>query len=368
MNLNRRTLLKMGAASLAMPYLARRAFAAGDVKVYNWTDYIGETTIADFEKLTGDKVIYDTYDAAETVEAKVMAGSTGYDVIDTSSTDLPRFIPNGAFLPLDKSKLPNWKNLDEKILKIVSDRDPDNKYAVPYMWGTTGIAINVDMVKKALGDDVPVDSMELLLNPKYMSKLAKCGVNVLESPTDVIPMTLAYLGKDPNSENPADYQAVVEAFKPVRKYIKTFDAANYLNALPNKELCVSMSWSGDYATAQQRAKDAGVNINLAYNVPKSGCGAWFDVMVIPADSANPDGAHAFLNFLMDPEVIAKCTNYLNYANANKAAAQFVDKAVLDDPAVYPTPEIMERLWVQATASQKAERARTRAWNKIKTGA
>ena len=368
MKLSRRTLLRAGAAGLAMPYIARHAHAAGEVKIYNWVDYIGETTIADFEKLTGNKVIYDTYDAAETVEAKVMAGSTGYDVIDIASTNLPRFIPAGAFMPLDKSKLPNWKNLDEKILRILADRDPDNAYCVPYMWGTTGITVNVDMVKEALGDDAPVDSMELLLNPAFMEKLGKCGVNILESPTDVIPMALAYLGKDPNSENPEDYDAVVEAFKPVRKYIKTFDAANYLNALPNKELCVSMTWSGDYATAMTRAQEAGVELNLAYSVPQSGSGAWFDVMVIPADSPNPDGAHQFLNYLMEPEVIAKCTNYTNYAHANKAALAFTDKAVLEDPAVFPSDDIMVRLWVQATASNKAERARTRAWNKIKTGA
>ncbi|HKQ95252.1 MAG TPA: extracellular solute-binding protein, partial [Aestuariivirgaceae bacterium] len=197
MKLSRRTLLRAGAAGLAMPYIARHAHAAGEVKIYNWVDYIGETTVADFEKLTGNKVIYDTYDAAETVEAKVMAGSTGYDVIDIASTNLPRFIPAGAFMPLDKSKLPNWKNLDEKILRILADRDPDNAYCVPYMWGTTGITVNVDMVKEALGDNAPVDSMELLLNPAFMEKLGKCGVNILESPTDVIPMALAYLGKDP---------------------------------------------------------------------------------------------------------------------------------------------------------------------------
>ncbi len=217
MKLTRRNLFKAGAAALAMPYVARNAFAAaGEVKIYNWVDYIGETTIADFEKATGLKVIYDTYDAAETVEAKVMAGSTGYDIIDIASTNLPRFIPAGAFLKLDKSKLPNWKNLDETILKVLNDRDPGNQYTVPYMWGTTGITVNLDMVKEALGDGAPIDSMDLLFDPKYMEKLAACGVNILESPGDVIPMALAYLGRNPNSEDPADYDAVVEAFKPVR--------------------------------------------------------------------------------------------------------------------------------------------------------
>lgn len=369
MKLTRRDLLKAGTAALAMPHVARKAFAAaGEVKIYNWVDYIGETTIADFEKASGLKVIYDTYDAAETVEAKVMAGSTGYDVIDIASTNLPRFIPSGAFLKLDKSKLPNWKNLDETILKVLNDRDPGNQYTVPYMWGTTGITVNLDMVKEALGEGAPIDSMDLLLDPKYMEKLGSCGVNILESPGDVIPMVLAYLGKNPNSEDPADYDAVVEAFKPVRQYIKTFDAANYLNALPNKELCVSMTWSGDYATASTRAEEAGVKLNLAYNVPKSGSPAWFDVMAIPADAPNPDGAHLFLNYLMEPEVIAKCTNFTNYAHANKAAIPFTDKSVLEDPAVFPSEEVKKLLFTAETLSQKGERARTRAWNRIKTGA
>jgi putrescine transport system substrate-binding protein len=312
-------------------------------------------------------VIYDTYDAAETVQAKMMAGSTGYDVIDVASTQLPRFIPAGAFQKLDKSKLPNWKNLDVDVLKILADRDPGNEYGMPYMWGTTGITVNLDMLKER-APDAPIDSMELILNPKYMEKLGSCGVNILESPEDVIPMALAYLGKDPNSESQDDMDAVVEAFKPVREHIKTFDSANYLSALPNKELCVSMTWSGDYATATTRAKEAGVAINLAYSVPKSGSGAWFDIFVIPADSPNPEGAHTFLNYMMEPEVIAKCTNFTNYAHANKAAIPFTDKGVLEDPAVFPSDDIKKRLWLQATASQKGERIRTRAWNKIKTGA
>ncbi|HEY7748010.1 MAG TPA: polyamine ABC transporter substrate-binding protein [Aestuariivirgaceae bacterium] len=367
MRITRRSMLKTGAAAVSMPLIARRAFAQGEVRIYNWVDYIGETTVADFEKLTGMKVIYDTYDSAETVEAKVMAGSTGYDIIDMSSTTLPRFIPAGAFLKLDKSKLPNWKNLDEAVLKVLNDRDPGNQYTVPYMWGTTGITVNLDMLKEALGEGAPVDSMELLLNPKFMEKLSSCGVNILESPEDVITMTLSYLGRNPNSEDPADYDAVVEAFKPVRPYIKTFDSANYLNALPNKELCVTMSWSGDYATATTRAEEAGVKLNLAYNVPQTGSPAWFDVFVIPADSPNPDGAHQFLNYMMEPEVIAKCTNFTNYAHANKAAIAFTDKSVLEDPAVFPSDDIKKRLYMTATLSQKAERVRTRAWNKIKTG-
>jgi putrescine transport system substrate-binding protein len=366
MNITRRSALTLTGAALAMPYVKRARAEDKAVNVYNWTDYIGETTLDDFKKATGIEVTYDTYDSAETVEAKVMAGSTGYDVIDVSSMNLPRFIKGGSFVKLDKSKLPNWKNLDPAVLKFISDRDPGNEYAFPYMWGTTGITINVDMVKERI-PNAPADSMELLLNPEYMAKLADCGVNILESPSDVIPMVLKYLGKDPNGENPDDLEAAVKALQATREYVKTFDAANYLNALPNKELCVSMTWSGDYATAKSRAKDAGVDLNLAYNVPKTGSGCWFDVMVITADAPHPEAAHAFLNYLMDPEVIAKCTNFTNYANANLASRKFIDKAILEDPAVYPSDDIMKTLWVQATASQDYERLRTEAWSRIKTG-
>jgi putrescine transport system substrate-binding protein len=362
----RSALSLIGGAALAMPAIRRARAEDKTVNVYNWVDYIGETTLDDFKAATGIEVVYDTYDSAETAEAKVMAGSTGYDVIDMSSTNLPHFLPTGSFAKLDKSKLPNWKNLDPAILKIIEDRDPGNEYAMPYMWGTVGITVNLDMVKERIANP-PLDSMELLLNPEYMAKLADCGVNILESPVDIIPMVLKYLGKDPNGESPEDLEAAVKALEPVRQYIKTFDAANYLNALPNKELCVSVAWSGDYATAKNRAKDAGVDLNLVYNVPKTGSGAWFDTMLVTADAQHPEAAHAFINYLMDAEVAAKCTNFTNYANANLASRAFIDKAVLEDPAVYPTDDIMKTLWVQANASQDYERLRTEAWSRIKTG-
>jgi putrescine transport system substrate-binding protein len=370
MKLTRRQTLTLAAASastVAMPFVKRARAEDKVVNVYNWVDYIGETTLEDFKSATGIEVTYDTYDSAETVEAKVMAGSSGYDVIDFSSTSLPRFIgENPSFQKLDKSKLPNWKNLDETIMKNLADRDPGNEHAIPYMWGTVGITVNQDMVKERL-PNAPVDTMDLIMKPENLEKLADCGVNILESPTDIIPMVLAWLGKDPNSESPEDLEEVVKAFGPIRQHIRTFDAANYLNALPNSELCVSTTWSGDYATAKTRAAEAGLNLNLAYNVPKSGSGLWVDAFVIPIDAPHVEAAHAFLNFMMDPEVAAKCVNYTNYASGVGAARQFIDKAVLEDPAVYPSDDIMKRLWVQKTASQEYERLRTEAWNRIKTG-
>ncbi len=359
--------LAAGAAMLAMAVSSGPAAAEEVVNVYNWVDYIGETTLDDFKKATGIKVVYDTYDAAETEEAKVLAGHSGYDVVLHSGSQMPKFIAAGAFHKTDKSKMPNWKHLDPVILKALQNWDPGNQYAVPYMWGTTGITYNLDMVKARLGDNAPLDSMAMIMDPKNASKLADCGISVLESPRDVIPMVLAYLGLDPNSESPADYEKVVEAFKPVRQYIKTFDSSNYLNALPNKELCVANDWSGDYATATSRASDAGVKINLAYYVPKSGSPLWFDSWAIPADAPHLDNAFKFLDYLMDPEVIAKCTNFTYYANANMDASKYVDKSILDDPAVYTPPELVKRLWTSKSLSEKATRAMTRAWTKIKTG-
>lgn len=367
MSITRRSAIQLiGGTVLAAPFVRRARAEDGKVHVYNWVDYIGETTLEDFKKAAGVEVVYDTYDSAETVEAKVMAGSTGYDVICIASVNLPRFIPGGAFEKLDKSKLSNIGNMDPEIMKILADRDPGNGYAIPYMWGTVGTTYNVDMVKKRL-PNADLRSLDTLFKPENISKLADCGINMLESPGDIMPMLLKYLGRDPDSEKQDDYDAVVELFKPVRQYVKTFDAANYLNALPNKELCVSGTWSGDYATAAKRAKDAGVDIKLEYEVPASGSPAWFDVFVIPADAPNKDAAYKFMNYLMDPEVIAKCTNFTNYANANTAARKFVDKAVLEDPAVYPSDDIRKTLFVPKMLSQQGERLRTRAWNKIKAG-
>jgi len=365
--LDRRAALKAGGAILAAPFLARTAWAEDTVHVYNWTDYIGETTLDDFRKASGIKVVYDTYDSTESAEAKLLAGRTGYDVILHSGSTLQRFVEAGVFQKLDKSKLTNWKNLDPAILKIIEGWDPGNQYGAPYMWGTVGITYNLDMVKQRLGDKAPLSSLDILMKPEYASKLADCGISVLESPGDVVPMVLKYLGKDPDTTNPGDFDAVVEAFRPIRKYIKTFDASNYLNALPNKELCLVNDWSGDYATAKTRAKEAGVELNLAYYVPDSGAPAWFDLWTIPKDAPNVDNAHKFINYLLDPEVIAKCTNFTNYAHANIPGLKYTDKAVLDDPAVFPTPEIKAKLWTPKTLSTKLERARTRAWSKIKTG-
>jgi putrescine transport system substrate-binding protein len=296
----------------------------------------------------------------------MLAGSTGYDVVDQSGLKLPNFVKAGVYEKLDKSKLPGWKNLDPEVLRILSSWDPDNQYGIPYMWGSVGITYNIDLVKERL-PDANLDSLDVIFKPENAAKLADCGISILDSPTDVIMMMLPYIGKSGDTTNVADYEAAIEAFKPVRQYIRTFDNTNYLNAIPNKELCVINNWSGDYSTAKTRAQEAGVDINLEYHVPVTGSPAWVDCLCIPADAKNKENAYKFLEYMLQPEVIAKCTNFTNYANGNLASKKFVDPAVLANPAVYPDEQVMKRLWAPKPLSEDQDRAITRAWQTIKSG-
>ncbi len=355
-----------GVATLAMPFVKRARAQNAVLNVYNWADYIGETTIEDFQSATGIAVTYDTYSSAEEMQAKMLAGSTGYDVVDMAGLTLPNFIKASIYDKLDKSKLPSWKNLDPEVLRILAGWDPGNEYAIPYMWGSVGITYNVDMVKERI-PDAKLDSLDLLFKPENAAKLADCGISILDSPTDVMLMMLPYLGKDRDTANIKDYEAVVEAFKPVRQSIRTFDNTNYLNAIPNKELCVINSWSGDYSTAKARATEAGVEINLEYHVPETGAPAWVDCLCIPADAKNKESAYKFLEYMLQPEVIAKCTNFTNYANGNLASKPFIDPAVLANPAVYPDDKVKQRLWAPKPFTEEQDREMTRAWQTIKSG-
>lgn len=365
--LTRRTALgAIGGAALAMPFVRRAAAEDATLNVYNWADYIGETTIEDFQKASGVKVTYDTYSSAEEMQAKMLAGKTGYDVVVSAGVEMPRFVKAGIYDALDRSKLSGWSNLDPEVLRIMSGWDANNEHGIPYMWGSVGVTYNVDMIKERI-PDAKFDSLDLIFKPENAAKLADCGISVLDSPQDVIPMLLKYAGKDGDTTNLADYQAVVDLFKPVRKSIRTFDNTNYLNAIPNKELCVVNNWSGDYATARKRASDAGVKINLAYFVPKTGSPAWCDCLCIPKDAAHKDGAYKFLNHMLQPDVAAKCSNFTNYANGNLASKTLIDPAVLADPAVYPDAEVIKRLWTPKPWSDEQYREMTRAWQQIKTG-
>jgi putrescine transport system substrate-binding protein len=333
--------------------------------VYNWADYIGKSTLADFERDTGVKVVYDTYDADETLEAKMMAGDSGYDVVSTSTDFFSRQIKAGIYQKLDRSKLPNWKNLNPHILAVEAKSDPGNQYAMPYLRHVNGFAYNVDLVKARM-PAAPLDSLDMLFKPEIVARFADCGVTLLDSAEDVLQLALNYLHLDPNSTRKEDYQRAQQLVMAVRPYIRAFDSTEYMNGLANKEFCISMSWSGDYAASRARAKAAGVEVNLAFTVPKEGANGSFDALLIPAGAPHPQAAHQFLNFMMEPRVIAAVTNDVHYANDNLAANAFVDPQILNDPAVYPTPEVEARLYESAEVSPALERIRTRTWTRIKT--
>ncbi|MCB2118462.1 MAG: polyamine ABC transporter substrate-binding protein [Rhodobacteraceae bacterium] len=366
MKLSRRTTLTALGGALALPYVRPSWAQAGTVNVYNWADYIGETTLSDFEAQTGIGVVYDTYSSAEEAQAKMLAGSSGYDVVDHAGVDMPRAITAGIYEKLDKSLLPNWKNLDTEVLRILAGWDPGNDYGMPYMWGSVGFTYNVDMVLERI-PDADMTSMDLIFKPENAEKLSDCGISILDSPTDIMLMVLKYLGLDGDTTNVADYDKVVEAFKPIRQYIRTFDNTNYLNAIPNGELCAINNWSGDDATAAGRAAEAGIEMNLAYFVPKTGAPAWVDCMAIPSDAPNRENGYKFMNFLMEPQVAAGDTNYTYYATANIPAKEFILPEILEDPAVYPDAETIGRMWAPKPFNEEQDRAMTRAWQAIKTG-
>ncbi len=357
--------LLLSAAALSGCGSGQQGADAKVVNVYNWADYIGKDTLSKFESATGIRVVYDTYDADETLEAKMMAGDSGYDVVSTSTDFFSRQIKAGIYQKLDRSKLPNWSNLDPQVLAIEAGADPGNQYAMPYLRHVNGFAYNVDMIKSRM-PNAPLDSLDMIFNPQVIAHFADCGVSFLDQAEDVLQLALNYLHLDPNSTNPDDYKRAEKLLLAVRPYIRAFDSSEYMNGLGNKEFCISMSWSGDYAAAKARAKAAGVDVNLAFTVPKEGANASFDALLIPVDAPHPDAAHKFLNFILEPKVIADITNEIHYGNDNLASTPYVDPQILNDPAIYPTPAIAARLYESAEVSPALERIRTRTWTRIKT--
>jgi len=333
--------------------------------IYNWTDFIGPQTIAKFEKLTGIKVTYDVYDAEETMDARLMAGGSGYDVVFASAEFFSHEIKAGVFMPLDKSRLTHWSNLDPRILAIQSAYDPGNAHAVPYLHSINGFAYNIDKVKARM-PDAPVDSLDMLFKPEVVAKFADCGVTFSDSAEDVLQLALRYLGLDPNTTNPADFKAAETLVLKVRPYIRSFDSAEYMNGLANQEVCVAMSWSSDYAVSRARAKAVGIDVHLAFTVPKEGANQNFSSLLIPEGAPHPNAAYQFINFILRPDVIAEITNSIYYGNDNMASRPLVDPSILEDVTLYPTPEIEARLYRSAEVSAATERIRTRTWTRIKT--
>ena len=337
------------------------------LNVYNWSDYIGEDTIANFEKETGIKVTYDVFDSNEVLEAKLMSGNTGYDIVVPSLTFLSRQIQAGVFQELDKSRFTNYGNLDPAFMALLAQNDPGNAHSLPYLWGTTGIGYNVAKVKEALGEDAPVDSWALVFEPENLAKLKGCGVAILDTPSEIIPPVLQYLGEEPNSFDEAVIQKGVDRLKEQRPHITYFHSSQFIYDLANGDICVAVGWSGDIIQAQGRAAEAGKGIEIAYSIPKEGAPMWFDMLAIPKGAANVDNAYLFLDYLMRPEVMAGVQNYVMYASANQAALPMVDEAVLQDPGIYPTEETKAKLFTLAVLPPEVDRLFTRHWTTLKTG-
>lgn len=350
-------------ASAAAPVVAEQ-----ELHVYNWSDYIAEDTVAKFEESKGIKVSYDVYDSNEVLEAKLLAGKSGYDLVfPTARPFADRHIKAKLYQPVNKSALTAYANVDPVILKSLSDIDPGNQYLVPYMWGTTGIGYNVDKVKAILGDDMPLDTWRLVFDPAIVAKLSSCGVSLMDDATEVFVAARAYLGKPTDDFSAGAIEEAAKVVSKVRPNIRYFHSSQYINDLANGDICVAHGYSGDILQARDRASEAENGVNVAYAVPSEGAVVWTDVMAIPADAPNPAAAHQFINYLLDPAVIAEITNYVAYANANAKATDLVDEEIRNDSGIYPPAATRERLLVLKTPTDKEARTMNRSWTRVKTG-
>ncbi len=353
-------------ASCTTDRTAETASGEQVVNVYNWADYIAPDTIQKFGAEYGIKVNYDIYDSSEVVDVKLLAGSSGYDVVVHSSQFSSRLAPIGIYEKLDYSRLDNTRHLDQDLIAKTDVYERTRGYSIPYHWGSTGYAYNEKLVRERLPDH-PMDSGDVLFDPEIVSKLADCGVSLLDGPTDLFPMVLAYLGRDPNAVDDENLAAAEAQLKLVRPYIRYFSNQKMTSDLPNQEVCVAMSWSGDYIQAMLRAKEAGLDLDLRYTMPKEGSGLWVDGVYIPSDAPHKDNAYLFLNFLMRPEIAAGIANQVWYANSNKSAREFMHPELLVNPAIYPDEEAWKILYPILSADPKRERPRTRAFARVKSG-
>lgn len=340
--------------------------ASTELRIYNWSDYIDPALLTDFTKETGIKVTYDTFDSNEVLETKVLQGGSGYDLVVPSNRNLPRYIQAGAVQPLDKAALPGLDKLAPDLMAKLGRFDPEGKFAVPYMQGTIGIGYNIDAVARRL-PGVKIDSWAVLFEPANLAKLKDCGVYFLDASEDMYAMALVYLGRDPNSTNPADYAAATDLMTKARPYVRKFHSSEYIDALANGDICAAVGYSGDVLQAAARAEEAKNGVKVAYAVPREGSEVWFDVFVIPKDAPHADAAHRFLAYMLRPEVIAKASNYTQYANANAAATPMVDEAIRTDPNIYPSAELSRRLFVSTTRDQALLRDVNRQWTRVLTG-
>ena len=359
-----------GKTLLALSLMGAMAGAAQTdnkvLHVYNWSDYIAPDTIANFEKESGIKVVYDVFDSNETLEAKLLAGKSGYDIVVPSNSFLAKQIKAGVYQELDKSKLSNYDNLNKSLLKAVSVSDPDNKHAFPYMWGSMGIGYNPEKVKAALGVD-KIDSWDVLMKPENIAKLKSCGVSFLDSPTEMLPVALHYLGLPTDTTKKADLKQAEDLFMKIRPSIGYFHSSKYISDLANGNICVAVGYSGDIEQAKTRAAEAGGKVKIAYDIPKEGAGSFFDMVAIPKDAENVEAAYAFMNYLLKPDVMAAITNSVRFPNGNEKATALVDKDITSDPGIYPSAEVQSKLYAIADMPAATQREMTRSWTKIKSG-
>jgi putrescine transport system substrate-binding protein len=336
------------------------------LNVYNWSDYIDPAVIEAFQAETGIKVSYDVFDSNEVLETKLLTGKSGYDVVVPSAYFLERQVQAGVFRKLDRAQLSNLGNLDPGLQDHVAAHDPRNEHSVIYMWGTTGIGFDADKIA-AIMPDAPTDSWSLVFDPAVVAKFAGCGVSFLEDPTDMVGTVLLWLGKNPNSESEADLKLAEEALLKVRPYIRTIHSSQYIEDLANGEVCIAVGYSGDVLQARDRAAEAGKEIDIRYVIPREGALMWFDTLAIPADAAHPGNAHAFINYLLRPDVAAANSNFVNYATANAAALKLVNEDLRNDAGIYPTPEVKERLQPNLAKSAEFTRLLNRSWTRFVTG-
>src|ERR1700724_963182 len=347
----------------------KSAGTVGGAKVLNlyiWSDYLAPTTLSDFEKQTGIKVHAAYFDTNETLETKLLAGSSGFDIVVPTASYFERQIKAGAYLTLDKSKLPNLKNIDPQLMAKVALNDAGNAHGIIYLWGTNGIGYNEKMVKELM-PDAPLDSWRMVFDPAVAAKVAKCGISVLDSPAEMMRAVYSYLGKDPNSQSPDDLVLAEATLMKIRPFIRNINSSEYIEALANGDICVAVGYNGDVMQARDRAREANKGIEIKYAVPKEGSILWFDMLAIPKDAPDPDSAYAFINYVITPRVIADISNFKRYANANAAAQPLVSASVRDDPGIYPPPQVRQKLAVQLADSADQTRAITRVWQKFKTG-
>jgi putrescine transport system substrate-binding protein len=379
MNKTLRTVATITTAALALGACGKKedaqqpgqdAAAAGQeekvLHVYNWSDYIAEDTIRNFEEKSGIKVTYDVFDSNDVLETKLLAGNSGFDVVVPSASFLERQIKAGVFQKLDRSQLPNLSHMDKEIMDRVALHDPNNDHSVPYLWGTTGIGYNEAMIKKILGD-APIDSWNFIYDPKLAAKFKDCGISLLDAPDEILKTVLAWMGRDPNSQKEEDLKAAQDVLMKIRPYVRKIHSSQYIEDLANGDICVAVGWSGDILQARDRAAEAGQGVNVKYAIPKEGTIVWFDMLAIPADAKHPKNAHAFINYLMEPQVAAANSNFVNYANGNAASLAQVDEKVKADPGVYPTPEVKAKLFPSLAYGEQFQGDMTRMWTKFTTG-